>query len=646
VSLLVAFRVSVAEARELHWRELSVSARLDDEGRLHVSERHQMVFTGDWNGGERTFRVSKGQHLELEGMTRVDADGTRTSVVEGDLTDVDEYALQEHTLRWRSRLPSSAPFDHREIGYVIDYILSDILVPSGPGQFTLDHEFAFLERPGDIERFALHLELDPVWGSDQKLPIEYEAGPLHAFQGFALKLPLDSRGNAYPPSLWKRAWRILRAVDPINLGLAAAFVAVVLGWVTRRLRSERNRGLFLTLPKESEIDRTWIEAHVLAMKPELAGVARDVRVGSSDVAALLARLEQEGKIASVVRAGSPNGTHYEDLELELLVPRDQFTGYERKLVDQFFFGGTRTSSESLRRHYARSGFYPASSLREPLSEALVPLLGPGKYGAATSSRVFPMIALGMLTFSVALACAVFHAAATESSVVAAMGGVLGGTALYAAGIFVAVRVYGNVVAPSRPWRWHVAWFGAWTAVCVALLVGMNPSGVVSALILFFGLSVGRAMLWVSSSPESAEGVALRKCLAAARRHFEAELKKPEPQLDDAWFPYLIALGLSPQLDHWFRGFGGQATRRGTRTSRSESSSSGISRASEPASEPSGWTGGGGIFGGGGASGSWLGAAESLAAGVARPSSGSSGSGSSSSGSSSSSSSGGGSGGGW
>ena len=58
--------------KELHWRSLDVTARLDADGRLHVVERHVMVFTGDWNGGERVFRLFPGQTLSLEGVRRFD----------------------------------------------------------------------------------------------------------------------------------------------------------------------------------------------------------------------------------------------------------------------------------------------------------------------------------------------------------------------------------------------------------------------------------------------------------------------------------------------------------------------------------------------------------------------------------------------
>ena len=43
--------------RELHWDALDVEAHLNADGVLEVIERHTMVFTGDWNGGERVFNV-------------------------------------------------------------------------------------------------------------------------------------------------------------------------------------------------------------------------------------------------------------------------------------------------------------------------------------------------------------------------------------------------------------------------------------------------------------------------------------------------------------------------------------------------------------------------------------------------------------
>ena len=47
-----------------------VDAQLDAEGRLHVTETQGMVFTGDWNGGERKFNIRPRQKLSFTGIDR------------------------------------------------------------------------------------------------------------------------------------------------------------------------------------------------------------------------------------------------------------------------------------------------------------------------------------------------------------------------------------------------------------------------------------------------------------------------------------------------------------------------------------------------------------------------------------------------
>ena len=49
--------------RSLHWDRLQVTAHLDAGGTLQVVETQTMVFTGDWNGGERTFNIRPRQKL-------------------------------------------------------------------------------------------------------------------------------------------------------------------------------------------------------------------------------------------------------------------------------------------------------------------------------------------------------------------------------------------------------------------------------------------------------------------------------------------------------------------------------------------------------------------------------------------------------
>src|SRR5215510_15930296 len=74
VSLVLSCIAPGAQAaeRELRWDALDVDAHLDADGVLDVIERHTMVFTGDWNGGERVFNVRARQKLEFLDLQRID----------------------------------------------------------------------------------------------------------------------------------------------------------------------------------------------------------------------------------------------------------------------------------------------------------------------------------------------------------------------------------------------------------------------------------------------------------------------------------------------------------------------------------------------------------------------------------------------
>ena len=72
-----------ARAKELYWKALEVEARLESDGTLAISEVQRLVFTGDWNGGERKFRLGRGQRCLL-------------------------YTSPSPRDRTRSRMPSSA----------------------------------------------------------------------------------------------------------------------------------------------------------------------------------------------------------------------------------------------------------------------------------------------------------------------------------------------------------------------------------------------------------------------------------------------------------------------------------------------------------------------------------------------------------
>jgi uncharacterized membrane protein YgcG len=176
-------------------------------------------------------------------------------------------------------------------------------------------------------------------------------------------------------------------------------------------------------------------------------------------------------------------------------------------------------------------------------------------------------------------------------------------------------------------------------VLLAGVVAMIPLGMVTITLL--ALACLNSAFNIMRTRETAEALQFRRQLGSARLYFEQELASERPRLKDEWFPYLLAFGLAPSIDRWFKAFGGN-TRSMTRTTSAGSDASYGGMSSRGGGST--WTGGGGAFGGGGTSASWAGAVSSIASGVAKPSSSSSGG--RSSGGGSSRSSGGGGGGGW
>src|SRR5688572_32873334 len=118
-ALLLALSLSLptaAQDRSLYWEEIAVSARLDGRGTLHVQERQTFGFTGDWNGGERSFRVGLNHDLDLQRIARIGPDGREVPLIEGDLDSVDHFDWEDNdTVRWRSRMPSDPPFQDTRI---------------------------------------------------------------------------------------------------------------------------------------------------------------------------------------------------------------------------------------------------------------------------------------------------------------------------------------------------------------------------------------------------------------------------------------------------------------------------------------------------------------------------------------------------
>lgn len=626
LALVCAFTAPAA-ARDLHWTALEVEARLEDDGTLRVSELQRFVFDGDWNGGERKFHLRFGQKLELDRLIRVDpATGEERELVAGDLSEVDEYSWADwETLRWRSRRPGDPPFQNRHIDYRIDYRLIGVLVPRGERRYALDHDFAFPDRDGAIERVDVRLVLGEDWRATGPLPVSWSGGPLPPGSGFVVRVELEATGEALPALATPP-----RLPPPIRHAALVLFaVAIGLFFLRFRIR-ERALGRFAE-PGGDTVDRAWLEAKVFSHPPEVVGAAWDRAIGAAEVAAMLARLTQEGKLASEVKR---KGGFFarENLALRLLVDRASLSpSDERPLIEGLFGLSDETDSDAIRKRYASSGFDPASRIRDGVGQRLARIRGfesgsPKPKKAPTALLLLAgILVLGasiVLEPTLALAALLVPLALFVAWLPGLAGAMAGqGRVRIGAGPRFAFAISLGAMAT-------VLWFfSGWPRVNAGMLAG--------ALLLAAGFV--RALFNLLATRESAESLARRRELLRARDFFARELRQENPRLEDRWFPYLLAFGLAPGVDRWFRRFGG-ATRAGSATI---STGGGGSFAGSGGSA-SGWSGGGGAFGGGGATATWAMAATAMSAGVSRPSS----SGGSGGGGGGGGSSGGGGGGGW
>jgi hypothetical protein len=388
ICLLAAPGVALAQ-KQLHWDQLAVEAHLDAAGNLNVAETHVMVFTGDWNGGERRFRLEDGQTLRMLGMSRFDGGEWRALTEDGSLDDVDEFGWSGgDTLRWRSRRRNDPPFDRTFLRYQLRYVLSGVLEETG-GRYRLNHDFAFPDRDGVIDRFSLRLTFAPDWQLQSGVRPEYTVSGLAPGRGFVLDVPLHFAGTTPPAQRLPRRPEVETAVKAL-LGLAT--VAVL--WFFVR---EHRLGRFA--PLAQPVDEPWLQEHLLRYPAEVAGAAWDDAVGPPEVVALIARLVAEGKLKSDVSGAS---RHTASLKLQLKAPRSSFSGYERTLIDRLFYDGrTETSTSAVKTHYRSEGFHPADEIREELLARVSEIVPPGKPPGAYRLATPLLLALGVAMLVVA-----------------------------------------------------------------------------------------------------------------------------------------------------------------------------------------------------------------------------------------------------
>jgi len=614
--IFICFFARSLAARSLYWQDLEVTARLDAEGRLHVRERQTMVFSGDWQGGERRFNIRPGQSLRLNAIERLTGDGRRIRLVQGGAGRKDHWIwYRSDTLRWWARSASDPVFDQTPITYVLDYTLSGILYPEGKG-YLLNHDFAFPDRSGEIRTFRLHFTLDPSWRNpDGGQTIElsrFNLPPGRSVRvrrlffhpsglpaAVAKRQPTPSARSAPAQPAYAPAPSWLRVILPALLWL------LLLVKVWKYYRHEQSKGRFRPLVPVDEIDEAWLAEHVFSLSPEVVGAVWDKKTDASEVAAVLARMVLEGKLKSRVEPWTVDvlglfsfripGRYV--LHLELLLERDRLSGYERELVDGLFVAGNKTDTKTIREYYRskRTTFNPVTRISVPLSGLVEGLTRPSEEDRV---RYWIMtVFLGLGTFFTLLLNFFMHEAERPYELI--WGAVL--FVLWVAVMISAATVRDSAIRVRAKVIGFIALLAAVTAVHTGLSLYFLHAPFSPLLFIGCGLLMMSIILTGSGAAQtldSLEGVDLRRRLASARLYLLRELERDAPAIRDQWFPWLVAFGLGPQVDRWFRQFG---------------SSAGISGYGSGVGGGYTFTGGGGQFGGGGASGAWTSAASAMSA---------------------------------
>jgi len=562
---LMTFAVVRAHAQGglVTWNRLDVVSRLDNDGRLEVAETHEMKVQGDATIISRPFNYAADQSVVVHGVFRLEADGSKKPLKEAPVEAADCYQVYRWGLQFSLRGDHDPAFEGvLTRRYVIEYELQGALTPAWdmaagrlpldggtsprsplerakevwagwreawPGinrHYRLDHDVTFPSR-GSTEGLAelnYRLEYDTAWvllDKDRDIGVATPDVD-YRVQRILRYLP-EGRPKAVDPN--QAAFRLTTLAGPLAFGLVFGLVFLA----TDRLSRPAPRG-----------DRALFESRVASLPKELILDRLGESAAAPSFQTLLLRLAAQKKIAISVESPATDETHAK-VRLRLTTDRGKLTAFESEVVQEIFGSSDTVSTADIQDRFRGETFNP-----NRIVDTAFGRMRSARTARATKSRpLWSALHLGLMAAGVGLMLKSLtdHAMDDPAPLFA---GLVPGNIL--------VGIWPSGPSTRRPGLLTIL-IGIVTLGLLGAALALSPNTPLSgfAALGLTALSTGHCVGLLARLPKP--GPAELE-LDAARQWALAELRRPRPDLRDAWVEALEGLGAGRALARWKARYGG------------------------------------------------------------------------------------------
>ncbi len=559
---LLALAVPGAHAQGglVTWNGLDVVARLDNDGRLEVSETHAMTVQGDVAVISRPFNYAADQSVTVHGVFRLEADGSKKPLKDAPVEGADCYQVYHWGLQFSLKGDHDPAFEGAQTRrYIIEYELKGALTPAwdmAAGRFPTDGGTSprnpldrakevwagWREAGPDVHR---HYRLDhdvvfPSRGSTDGLTsLNYRFEYVTAW----VLLDKDSDIGVSTPDVDYRVQRILRylpegrpkAVDPNQAAfrLTALVAPLLLGLVFGLVFLATDR---FTRPSPRG-DHALFENRVASLPKELIVEQLGGSASAPSFKTFLLRLAAQRKLAISVESQATDDTDPK-VRLRLTTDRAKLTAFEREVVQEIFGHLDTVSTADIQDRFRGQTFNPNRIVDTAF----------GRLRSKKTAKGRPLLSA-------------LHLGLMATGVVLMVKSLTDQTMPDPAPLFAGL-VPGNILvtmwpAGSRSRRPGVLsiLIGILTLGLLGLALALSPNTPLSgfAALGLAALSTGHCVGLMARMPKP--GPAELE-LDAARQWALGELRKPRPDLRDAWVDALEGLGARRALARWKARYGG------------------------------------------------------------------------------------------